>query len=137
MVGSRNNSKRLEGMYCKFPVLSALPTLADNQLGLIGLGNIGLQIAAMAQSLGFKRIMYHTRSPSPSGGSFEHVPLDTLYAESDAIVLTCPLNPSTRGMIDDKAFEKMKDGMILVNVARGPIVDDEALVRALESGKGE
>jgi len=91
----------------------------------------------MAQSLGFKRIIYHTRSPSSAGGSFEHVPLDALYAESDAIVLTCPLNPSTRGMINDEAFGKMKKDMILVNVARGPIVDDEALVRALDSGKGE
>jgi phosphoglycerate dehydrogenase-like enzyme len=108
----------------------------DPQLGLIGLGNIGLQIANLAQALGFKRIIYHTRTPNLSCPEYTHVPLEDLYAESDAIVITCPLNNSTRGMINDKAFEGMREDMILVNVARGPIVDDEALVRALDSGKG-
>lgn len=63
--------------------------------------------------------------------------LERLYAESDALVITCPLTPSTRGMLNDAAFGKMKDGVVLVNIARGPIVDDDALVRALKSGKGQ
>jgi glycerate dehydrogenase len=108
------------------------------KLGVIGLGNIGTQIASLALALGFKRIIYYTRSPKPDApSSFTHVSLDTLYAESDAIVITCPLSNSTRGMINDEAFGKMKEGMILVNVARGPIVDDDALVTALKSGKGK
>lgn len=108
---------------------------ADDQLGLIGLGNIGSQIASLAQALGFRRIIYHTRSPRPSS-SFEHVSLDKLYADSDAVLLTCPLTKETTGLINDEAFGKMKQGVMLVNVARGPVVDDEALVRALASGKG-
>lgn len=102
----------------------------------------------MAQALGFKEILYHTRNPVPSSSypsssssgkvvEAKHVSLDRLYAESDAIVITCPLTPETRGMVNDAAFERMKDGMVLVNVARGPIIDDDALVRALGSGKGK
>lgn len=91
----------------------------------------------MANSLGFKEIIYHSRHPHPDSSRPErHVSLNELYAESDAIVITCPLTRETRGMMNDAAFEKMKDGVVLVNVARGPIVDDEALVRALRSGKG-
>lgn len=90
----------------------------------------------MSRSLGFQRIIYHTRHPKRTEDA-EHVPLDRLYAESDAIVITFPLTPETRGMVDDAAFKGMKDGVVLVNVARGPIIDDAALVRALQSGKGE
>jgi glycerate dehydrogenase len=130
-VGSKYDRERLAGMYSKLP--ARLPqSITNPQLGLIGLGNIGLQIANLAQALGFKRIIYHTRTPNLSCPEYTHVPLEDLYAESDAIVITCPLNNSTRGLINDKAFEGMKEDMILVNVAR----DDEALVRALDSGKG-
>lgn len=90
----------------------------------------------MSKCLGFKRIIYHSRHPS-SESEYQHVSLERLYAESDALVITCPLTPATRGMLDDAAFGKMKDGVVLVNVARGPIVDDDALVRALGKGKGE
>jgi phosphoglycerate dehydrogenase-like enzyme len=62
--------------------------------------------------------------------------LDKLYTDSDAILLSCPLTKETTGLINDEAFGKMKDGVVLVNVARGPVVVDEALVRALDSGKG-
>lgn len=144
MVGSEYDSQRLAGMYSMCSSLLPYPSysllwigpVTNPQLGLIGLGNIGLQIANLAQALGFKRIIYHTRTPNLSCPEYTHVSLNDLYAESDAIVITCPLNNSTRGMINDKAFEGMKEDMILVNVARGPIVNDEALVRALESGKG-
>jgi lactate dehydrogenase-like 2-hydroxyacid dehydrogenase len=144
LVGSEYDSERLARMYSRYssplpyPSYSSwwIEAVTNPQLGLIGLGNIGLQIANLAQALGFKKIIYHTRTPNLSCPEYTHVPLEDLYAESDAIVITCPLNNSTRGMINDKAFEGMKEDMILVNVARGPIVDDEALVRALDSGKG-
>lgn len=109
------------------------------KLGFLGFGNIGSQIGIMAQSLGFKSILYHTRHPLPPTSDIKakHVSLDDLYAGSDVIVITCPLTPETRGMVNDRAFERMRDGVVLVNVARGAIVDDDALVRALKSGKGE
>lgn len=134
-MGSIRPSQRLAGMYRKSKHITSYFIFADFQLGLVGLGNIGSQIASLAQALGFKRIIYHTRSPRLSS-PFEHVSLDTLYDEADAVLLTCPLTKETVGLINDAAFEKMKEGVVLVNVARGPVVDDEALVRALASGKG-
>lgn len=63
--------------------------------------------------------------------------MDELFATSDVISLNCPLTPATRHLINASAFAKMKDGVFLVNTARGPVVDEEALVDALKSGKGE
>ncbi|KAL7419493.1 glyoxylate reductase [Cryptotrichosporon argae] len=102
-------------------------------LGVVGLGNIGAQVAAMASALGFRRIVYSNRRKRDV--PYDHIALDTLYAEADAIVLCCPLTPETRHLVDDGAFGKMKRGVVLVNVARGPVIDEEALVRALETGQ--
>lgn len=146
VVGSKNHRERLETIHSECPNpprAVSWPGAKMTKLGFLGFGNIGSQIGIMAQSLGIKSILYHTRHPLPPTSDLDldlrakHVSLDDLYAGSDVIVITCPLTPETRGMVNDRAFGRMRDGIVLVNVARGAIVDDDALVRALKSGKGE
>jgi glyoxylate reductase len=94
-------------------------------LGLIGMGRIGAAVARRAE--GFSMEVIHT---SHSGG----VPLDQLLERSDFVSIHAPLTPETRGLIDEAALRRMKASAILINTARGPIVDTNALVRALNQG---
>ncbi len=94
-------------------------------LGLIGLGRIGSAVARRAEGFGMEVI--HT---SRSGG----VPLDELLERSDFVSIHTPLTDETRGLIDEPALQRMKSSAILVNTARGPVVDTNALVRALNQG---
>ena len=118
--------------------LTAIPQmeLAGKTIGIIGLGDIGGNLAEIAQALGMEVLAYR-RHPNPARET-EHlrfVPLDELYANSDVISIHCPLNDESRGMIGEAAIRKMKDGVILINTARGAVLDDAAVVRALDSGK--
>lgn len=99
--------------------------LAGRTLGVVGRGRIGGEVARLAEAFGM-RVVHASRR----GG----LPLEQLLAESDAITLHCPLTPETRHLIDGRALSLMRPGALLVNVARGPVVDEEALVRALEGG---
>lgn len=106
------------------------------KLGIVGLGRIGMAMARRARGFGM-HVGYTQRTPQPLeralGATF--VPeLDELLATSDAISIHCPLTPETRGLFDAKRLAKMKRGSILVNTARGPIVDEAALAHALEHG---
>lgn len=105
--------------------------LHGKTLGVIGLGAIGRKVAAIGQAIGM-RVLTWTRNPKPGLG-FEHVPLERLYRESDVISLHLRLSPETDGMIAAREFALMKPTAIFVNTARGPIVDEAALVEALES----
>jgi len=120
------------------PDLTAIPQmeLAGKTIGIIGLGDIGGNMARIAVALGMKVIAYR-RNPDPKmeNENLKFVSLDELYANADVISIHCPLNDDSRGMIDDAAIAKMKDGVILINTARGAILDDAAVVRALDSGK--
>ena len=106
----------------------------ESTIGINGLGNIGLQLADMCSGLGMK-IIYTSRSPKEV--PYGHRELDELLAESDCVVLTCPLNQETVGLMNKETFAKMKKGGILVNVSRGPVVVEADLVEALESGQGK
>jgi len=110
--------------------------LVGRTLGLVGFGNIARQVAARAAAFGMK-IRY--TDPFVKEGQFEvagkSVDLDTLLRESDFLSLHPPLTPQTRRMIGDEALGKMKRTAVLVNCARGPVVDTDALVRALDAGK--
>jgi len=101
--------------------------------GIIGMGNIGKKVASIAQAFGCKVIFY-----SPTGKSsvteYERVDFDTLLKESDFLSLHCPLSDITRHIINKEALEKMKKSAILINVARGAVVDQEALATALNNG---
>ncbi|AAW42001.2 oxidoreductase, putative [Cryptococcus deneoformans JEC21] len=109
------------------------------KIGIIGLGSIGSHLAFLLSSIGATSIFYHSRRPSlhaASNPAWTYLPnRDDLYAQSDVIILACPLTKETEGMIGRAAFGKMKDGVILVNVSRGKVVKEEELVEALESGK--
>ncbi|KAJ7072708.1 D-isomer specific 2-hydroxyacid dehydrogenase [Mycena amicta] len=108
----------------------------DRTLGIIGLGSIGQALSTRAQACGMK-IIYHNRrrvSEAEENGA-KYVSLDELLATSDAISINCPLTPETRHLIGPAEFAKMKTGVYIVNTARGAIIDEEALVEALKSGK--
>eukprot|EP00039_Didymoeca_costata_P031665 m.35840 g.35840 ORF g.35840 m.35840 type:complete len:327 (-) comp8970_c0_seq3:76-1056(-) len=106
-------------------------------MGIVGMGRIGTGIAQRGIGFGMK-ILYHNRSRNENAekttGAVK-VPLDELLEQSDYIVLICPSTPETRHLINSAAFKKMKNTATLVNVARGPVVDTEALTQALKDGE--
>ena len=110
--------------------------LSGKTLGVVGLGDIGGTMARIGLALGMKVVAYR-RHPEPEawGDALRFVSLDELLRVSDVISLHCPLNDQSRGMIGREALERMKDGTILINAARGAIVDEAAVIEALDSGK--
>ena len=100
--------------------------LAGKTLGIVGSGRIGTEVARIAEAFGMRTI--HT---SRSSG----VPFPDLLAHSDVVSLHCPLTPETRHLINERALERMRPTAVLVNNARGPIVDEAALADALEAGQ--
>jgi D-3-phosphoglycerate dehydrogenase len=111
--------------------------LADKTLGVLGFGRIGRQVARRALGLQMKVVAY---DPFVGAERFRELgagrlPLDEVLAVSDFLTLHLPLTDETRGSIDAAAFAKMRDGVRLVNAARGELVDEAALIEALESGK--
>lgn len=99
--------------------------------GIVGCGNIGRRVAKIADALGCKILVNKREATS----DFECVDIDTLCRESDIITLHTPLNEGTRGLIDGDRIALMKDGIILVNVARGAVTDEGAVAAAIKSGK--
>ena len=102
--------------------------------GIVGMGNIGRRVAHVAQALGCK-VIFYSASGKSTCTEYERVEFDTLLAQSDILSLHCPLSDRTRGLINKEAFAKMKKTAILVNVARGPVVDTQALYEALTQGQ--
>lgn len=101
------------------------------------MGGIGTAVARRAQPFGLQ-VQYHNRSCVPEQQNMvgaKYVSFEELLQTSDVISVHLPLNASTHGLISHPEFAKMKDGVVLVNTARGPIVNEDALVEALESGK--
>lgn len=98
--------------------------------GIVGMGNIGRGVAKVARALGC-RVIFYSASGKSACTEYERVDFDTLLAESDVISLHCPLSDRTRHLMDGAAFQKMKKSAILVNVARGAVVDTDALCHAL------
>lgn len=129
-----------------------LGELSDATVGIIGFGGIGREVARRVASLGARVIAVKRTPARPGEANLKPVVgggvlgsriemvwgasgLDAVYRESDAIVVAAPDTPETRGMVDESAFRRMKEGAVLVNVARGRLVDEDALVRALEEGR--
>jgi glyoxylate reductase len=105
--------------------------LRSKQLGIIGFGRIGKAVAAKAGTFGMRVVFSsRTQAPSPLG---EAMPLDRLLSTSDVVTLHCPLTPETRHLINQTTLARMKRTAYLVNASRGPIVDEAALVWALEN----
>lgn len=108
--------------------------LFGKTLGIIGSGRIGLAVAERALAFGMKVVAFDIVDIDTEL-DVRQVPLDELLEQADIFSLHLPLNPSTKHMISDAQFDKMKDGVIIVNAARGGVVDEEAMLKALESGK--
>ena len=105
-------------------------------IGIVGMGGIGREMAKRAQGFGM-RIVYNSRTRKPSlekRYTMEYLELDALLREADFVTLHAPLTPETLGMIDKTALQTMKPTAVLVNAARGPLVDQAALYHALKQG---
>ena len=109
--------------------------LAGKTIGIIGFGRIGQNVGRIAKALGMNVIAFN-RSRSAEGAEIaEYVELDELLHRADVISLHCPLFPETRGIINRETISKMKDGVIIINNSRGPLVVEQDLADALNSGK--
>lgn len=102
--------------------------------GIIGMGNIGRKVAKIATAFGAK-VIFHSVTGSSKVTEYEQVSYEELLKRSDFLSLHCPLSDLTRNLVDYEAMCKMKPSAILINVARGPVVNNKDLYRALEEGK--
>ncbi len=118
--------------------VNGLIALQDATLGALGLGEVGREVAQRAKAMGM-RIVYYQRSRLPEEiereFDAEYVCYEALLEQSDFISVHLPLNGSTRGMIDREAFGRMKEGAIIANISRAHIIDRDALIGALDSGR--
>lgn len=107
--------------------------LAGKTWGIVGMGNIGRKVARIAEAFGCK-VIFYSASGSSTCTEYERVGFDTLLKESDFLSLHCPLSDKTRNLINLDALKKMKKNAVLINVARGPVVNDTDLYTALTEG---
>ena len=106
----------------------------SRKIGIIGMGNIGRTVAKIAEAFG-SQIQYYSTSGKNTKQGYPAVDLETLLKTSDIVSIHCPLNEQTKGLIGEESFKLMKKEAILINVGRGGIVDEEALVEALQNNE--
>ena len=111
-----------------------LPELAGKTLGVVGLGNIGMKVARIAHEFGMDVFALTSKNAAELPAGIQKTTLDGLLAISDVLTLHCPLTPTTHHLINRSTLSKMKHGSILINLGRGPLVDEQAVAEALESG---
>ena len=109
--------------------------LAGKTIGIVGFGRIGQVTGRIAKALGMRVIANDEHPNDPGRAIADYVSLDELLKESDVIALHCPLFPSTEGIINKDNIAKMKDGVIIINNSRGPLIVEQDLADALNSGK--
>lgn len=109
--------------------------LGGRTLGIVGMGNIGKAIARIARHGFGLNVVANSRTQAGVPDEIPFLGIDELVATADIVVLCCPLTPETTGLISRQRIGRMKRGALLVNVSRGPVVDDAALIEALESGR--
>ncbi len=118
--------------FWKYPLVE----LAGKTMGIIGFGRIGQDTGKIAQALGMKVLAYDAfQNPELESETCRYADLDTLLGQSDVISLHCPLFPSTEGIINKDNIAKMKDGVMIINDSRGPLIVEKDLREALDSGK--
>ncbi len=105
----------------------------DKTLGIIGAGHIGREVIRIAKAMDMKILVY-TRTPKEDGDGIRYVDLETLLRNSDYISLHCPLTPQTRHMINKDTLAMMKPEAFLINTSRGALIDEPALIEALQNG---
>lgn len=106
--------------------------LYGKTVGVVGTGKIGMTFVEMCRGMGMNVIAY---DPKPSQGYLEYVPLEELFARSDVISLHCPLTSETYHLINNYSIKMMKDKVIILNTSRGALIDTEALIEGIRSGK--
>ncbi len=130
-VHAGNWEKCIDWCYWDYPLIE----LDGKTIGIIGFGRIGQAEGRIAKALGMKVLAYDVY-PNDSGRAIgEYVTLDELYAQADVISLHCNLTPENTGMINKESIAKMKDGVILINNARGQLINEQDVADALNSGK--
>lgn len=134
-IGFLNNQLRKPEGISTGVMKNLSATLTGKTLGIIGMGAIGQALARRALAFGMK-IMYHNRKPLPKEIEkhycAQRIELNNLLAQADVVSLNCPLTPETHHLIDTKAFMKMKASSFLINTARGPVVNEQHLIEALQ-----
>ena len=127
------------GEWCECADFSYMLTpqseLAGKTLGIVGLGNIGRRVALIAHAFGMRVVAKTSKQAHELPEYITPVTLDTLLAESDVITLHCPLTPHTQHLINADTLAAMKQGAILINTGRGPLIDEDAVAEALNSGR--
>jgi D-3-phosphoglycerate dehydrogenase len=109
--------------------------MQDLTVGIVGYGQIGRRAAEKLSGFGMKLLTSGRGPIADPGPGVEATSLDALLAQSDAVLICAPLTPATRHLFDDRRLGQMRKGAFLVNVTRGGIIDNDALVRALDSGQ--
>ena len=109
--------------------------LDGSTLGIVGFGNIGRQVHAIARHGYGLDVLIHSRSRRDIPDDAQFVGLDEVAARADILVLCCPLTDETRGMIDARVLGLMKPDALVINISRGPVIDDEAMLSALREGR--
>jgi len=107
--------------------------LSGKKLGIVGFGALGNGVAKAASVLGMEILVCESFNPDKANDSLDRVGFNELLTESDVVSLHCPLTKETDGIFNDDAFKKMKSSAILINTARGGLVNDEALIKAIEN----
>ena len=125
---------RRDGWAAARPLADGGAALGAGTCGIVGFGAVGSRVAAAAAGLGM-RVVALTRRPSSLPAAVKAATKAALFAEADVVVLCCPLDDATRGLVDAATLATMKPTAILVNVARGPIVDAAAVIAALREGR--
>lgn len=124
-------SRSADWCFWDYPLIE----LAGKTMGIIGFGRIGQSTGRIAKALGMQVIANDAFESEAGREIATYVDRETLLRESDVIALHCPLFPETKGIINKENIQKMKDGVILLNNSRGPLIVEEDLAAALESGK--
>jgi len=131
------SNKLVQSGRWEMPAVVPIRRIEGTVLGLIGFGHIPRLVAPKAQAFGMKVIAYDpfAKPDAFKAAAVESVDLDTLLKTSDYVSVHAPLLQATRGMLNAAAFGEMKKGAYIVNTARGPLIDEPALVAALDSGQ--
>lgn len=124
-------SNNVDWCFWKYPLIE----LAGKTMGIVGFGRIGKAVGRLAKVFGMNVLAYDEYENEEGKAIADYVTLDELYTKSDVISLHCPLFPATTGMICKESIAKMKDGVILINTSRGPLINEADLAEALQSKK--
>ena len=120
-------------IFCVFgpPIME----LANKTLGIIGAGSLGIATGNLCKAIGMKVVYATSSNPAKTDDDLERLPLDELLAVADVVSLHCPLTKDNQEFINAQKISLMKDGAILINTSRGGLVNQQAVINALESGK--